>query len=197
MRRRYLKYNHQNDLVIPQGPSIAPPVVAADVVQLIDQNEVVRKQARARMSEHEGVDTSFVLWAGGVTPLRFPVGNNPSVAILSYVVPRGRVLVIDKVDYWLSEPFCYGSGQFVWQLSISRAQPPFHKGSVAVNGRDSFWVPLDIMSGDSKIAPVYIQAGELVEVVIFETSLTSAFNEYLTAMAGISGQLTKPTGGIV
>ena len=196
MIRRYQRFNNQHELTIGQGPSIPPPVLAQTVVQDIDQEEVIRKHAKARLAVHEGIDTSFVLWEGGRTPLRFPAGANPSVAILSYTVPPGRVLVIDQVDYWLSEPFCYGSGQFVWQLNISRAQLPFHKGSVAVNGRDSLWVPLDNISGDSKIHPVYVQSSELVEVVIFETSLVSAFNEYLTAQAGISGKLVKPTGGI-
>lgn len=195
MIRRYQKFAARQDIVPDWGPSIAPPTVPARVTQLIDQDEITRKQARARLAEHEGLDTSFVFHRK-LIPLRFGGAGGVIAPILNFRVPAGRVLVINRVEYWLSEPMCYGSGQFVWQMSISSAQIPFHQGSRSVLGATSLSIPLDGLGGDSIISPVYVQANELVTIDVIETTATLLFfNEWLTGQATLWGRLMKPTGG--
>lgn len=196
MIRRYQKFTLRQDIIPAWGPSIPPPTVPAEVTQQIDRDEATRKQARARLAEHEGLDTSFVFYDAAF-PLVFTGAPTAVAPVLTFTVPAGRVLIITVVEYYLSEPMCYGSQQFAWRMSIGGAQIPFHRGHLGLTLDTNFTIPLNGLGGDYQISPVYVQANETVALEVIELRFTfpTGFNEWLAGQGIIKGRLVKPTGG--
>lgn len=192
MDRRYQVYNRRRDTIFPFGPSIAPPATPQAQIERIDREEVVKRQAQARDAEHIPIDTVFYQY-GELNPVRFPAAGQP-VAIVAFTVPPGRILKVDRVQFWLSEPWCYRAGQFWWRPEIDHSQIPF----VGIQGPplpNHLGIPLWAFAGEGKIGPLYVQANSLFEVVMIERAPITTFTSYLVASCQVYGELLKPSGG--
>jgi hypothetical protein len=190
---RYGVFNKRRDTVFPFAPAIPIPAKTDVDLQKIDRNVVFQEQTEARKLEFAAIDTSFVRY-NQISGILFPAPFG-FVNVLSFTVPPGRVLSVNRVQYWLSEPLCYVNGQFEWQLSVDSSQIPFQNGI----GNSGFTVPLNAIDGKTEISPVVVQSNATVTVQIWER-LTDfvpgdTLEDYLAVACYIYGELKKPIGG--
>ena len=194
---RYKQHGRRSDTLFPFGPSIPPPRPSPDAAERIDQVVLDRQKADARALQFAGEDTTFAQF-GVLNPVRFDP-DLTTASVLQFTVPAGRVLAIDRVQFSLSEPMCYASGQFTWRVTVNGGQIPFHGSQGLTSARpDVLAIPYGGIEPDSWLSPLYVQANAVVAVDLVEIDLPivgSPFEEFLVAWCWVYGILKKTTGG--
>jgi len=193
---RQAQFERSQEARFPQGEPSLSPRVPPSVARTAGLEDRAGQQAKARSAEFVGNDSSFVRY-GQLVPVRFPAIGVP-VSILTFQVPPGRILAVNSVQWWLSEPFAYINNQFGWRLTLNGGQMPHHD---SVNTQDTTYFPLPLPGADSRtpMFPVYIPEGATVDVEFNEVQQIpvgpTAFESYLAATCWLFGELMKPGGG--
>lgn len=192
---RYQVFNQRKDAVFPFAPAIPVPTERLRQTQAVDRKVIEQEQTRAREVEHKGLDTTWLQYAR-VPLVRF-VNTNSPLAVLAFQVPAGRVLVLKRVQWWVSEPFVYVSGQFGWRITIDGSHAPF-MASTGGYEPGYLYVPLYAFAGDPLPEPLYIQENSVLGIEIKDVLPLPrfAFDDYLAASFYAFGELRKPVGGV-
>jgi hypothetical protein len=192
---RQSQFSQSREPRFAQGESVQSLRVPSSVSRSTDQQTRADQQARARAAEFAGNDSSFVQF-GQLVPVVFP-GIGIPVAILSFVVPAGRVLIIKSVRFWLSEPFAYINDQFGWRLTVNNGQMPFHSSFNTLDVH-TFKPPMPGADSETPMFPINVQQNATVNVEFDEIRTIpvgpTPFESYLAASCWLFGELLKPGG---
>lgn len=192
-------YNPFSTSRAPQFPmpvaEPAPAVMPAQA-QAIDNRVLESERANARMFQHAGTDTAFVQF-GALSPVRFPAFGSP-VAIVTFQVPEGRVLVVERVEFALSEPIAYSFNQFGWRPVVNGASIPFYNQTGVIGPPATFAYPLWSVGDSYRLKPFAVQSQETLEIQLIEDQVAgfTTFAEYMAAVCWVYGELKKPVGGV-
>lgn len=184
--------------VIFRGRNAAAQPVQAEAPSQIDP-AVVKRTAQIREADDARKDLLVHLSKDTVVDLadytRNPVdpggGVQAIINLLSYVVPPGLVLKIDKVGITYSNPMVAMSQAVGWRVTVNGNRVP---NIVAVT--DGYmYSSFGEVNAPLEIAPLWVQSGETVAIQIYPRF---GFNNQLTISGRLSGQLYKPaTAGVI
>jgi len=187
--------------MFPHGPPVVVPVPDKSAVAHVAETEKIKQGVKANLAEFAGNDSSLIQY-GVLNPITFP-GLGIAQTVITFVVPPGRVLVVDRVEWWCSEPYLYGNGQFGWRLAVEGKQIPFWAsqfvdlyGAPANRRNDYFQIPLAPgLGSEPRFSPVYLQSNEELVVELIEALPgATSFTGQAWASAYVYGTLRKPKG---
>ncbi len=195
MGDRYSKFALEREPIFPFGPDVVVPVSDRSAVSHVAEAAKVKANVNANLTEFAGNDSSFVLY-GQPALLRFPAIGVPLV-VATFTVPPGRTLQIDRIDWWISEPFLYGNQQFGWRPAINGAQLPFWSSQTPAARADYMMLPLAPSVGNEpRFSPVFLYAESVLTIEIVELLVGATdFNANVWVAAYLYGTLRKPVGG--
>ena len=188
-------FSQSREPVFPMGPDVVVPVPPQSEVSNVAENTKIEANVKADLTEFAGNDSSFVLYAQPAL-LRFPAIGSPLI-VATFTVPPGRVLQLDRVDWWCSEPFLYGNQQFGWRPAINDAQLPFWISQTPIARPDYMLLPLAPSVGNEpRFSPVFAYAESVLTIEVAELIVgATAFNANVWVAAYLYGTLRKPVGG--
>jgi hypothetical protein len=193
---RYNRFSRSRQVMWPFRLSVAESGIAPKLTAEVTRRERAKDSYRDRKAEHAGTDTSFV-WTG-VFLLRF-LATGVANSVLSFTVPGSRVLQLQHVDFFFTEPYLYGSQQFGWRIAVDGQQVPWfgNEGFARNDYRHGPLIPAGT-GGEARIEPLYIQGGSTVSVDVVELTWSAPptdFNANTWAGATMFGILHKPVRG--
>lgn len=112
-----------------------------------------------------------------------PVTGN---AVVEFTVPRGQVLMVNKIGISYSDPFIGQVISLGWWLTVGDRRVPYVDQTTP--GLDYFYFSHHQLVGSTDINPLWIQAGETVAIQVYPDN---GFDEQVTVMATLNGQLYK------
>ena len=195
MLSRYNLFSNRRDPVFAFGESVQPPSVSTELVDRIDAEERAKAKVASLRTEGAGRDTSFYQYERSL--LRFPALGE-ALNLINYIVPSGRVLEVQKVEFVLSEPWLYGSEQIGWRIAISDGQIN-NQGSLDGVRDDYLLSPLARTPGNnSELFPVFIRPPATLQILVVEIPVVGglgSFDEMVWVSVSVTGRLRKPAGG--
>ncbi len=192
--KRTSPFSQSRRPVFPFGRPVVVPVPDKSAVAHVAESAKITEGVKADLTEFAGNDSSFVLY-GQPALLRFPAIGVPLV-VATFTVPPGRVLELDRIDWWCSEPFLYGNQQFGWRPAINGNQIPFWSSQTPIARADYMQLPLaPSMGNEPRFSPIYLYAESVLTVEIVELIVgVAAFNANVWVATYLYGTLRKPGG---
>jgi hypothetical protein len=199
--RRYQEFEQNRAPVWSFPPAEPVPAPTPEQIRIAEDKQRLEALVKARRVEHVGADNSFVKY-GVLNPIGFPAVGRPA-RVVTFTVPSGRILLVDRVEWWCSEPYLYGNGQFAWRMSIDGRQIPYWSsqytdvyGAPAVRRTDYFQIPFaPLLGNEPRFKPVAVQRGETLVVELIEALPgPTGFHGQAWAAAYVYGELRKPAG---
>lgn len=184
------RYNQFDPSLVPIGTfpePQAPPVPDRSQEREISAEVRIRHRVEARRVLHLGFDQTVVLFDYVINP--FTAVGPDVVVVLSYTVPEGRVLEVQRVSVQFDEPWLHSTDLIGWRPVVSNGQlPTVGNLTGAVSGY--FTSPLGSFHNPVTLHPFVVQTNNVVAVVVYraDTNVTYA----MTATAWIIGRLHSP-----
>jgi hypothetical protein len=199
--KRTSPFSQSRRPVFPFGRPVVVPVPDKSAVAHVAESAKITEGVKADLAEFAGNDSSLIQY-GVLNPIAFPGLGIPQ-NVITFVVPPGRVLVVDRVEWWCSEPYLYGNGQFGWRLAVDGNQIPFWASQFVdrfappvVRRTDYFQIALAPgLGSEPRFSPLYLQSNQelVVELIELDPGATS-FTGQAWASAYVYGTLRKPKG---
>lgn len=198
---RYTRYSLSRENVFPFGPDVVVPISDRLESDRAAKAIKIAESVKTDLTEFAGNDSSLIQY-GVLNPITFPGLGIPR-SVITFTVPPGRVLVVDRVEWWCSEPYLYGNGQFGWRMAVDGNQIPFWAsqftdayGIPANRRNDYFQIPLAPgLGSEPRFSPIYLQSNqELVVELIEALPGGTSFVGTAWASAYVYGTLRKPKG---
>ena len=173
----------------PSAPSVPVPAQTAVKVQDVDRSVILSDLARARADARKNhtltwqrVIMNLGLWSNAA-------GLPNDILLTGYTVPEQTVLEITSIGLQWSDPYVGASGLVDCYLMVNGSRLPNWTENGAfwsAFAADSFWNP-------QPIEPIFVQAGETVELYAVRTDV--AFVGFASVAARLLGNLRNLAGG--
>ncbi len=193
-RNRHGPFSHSRHQTTPFRVAATALKEDVELQRDVKEFEKAKLVVLSDMTEFASSDTSFLLY-GQPALLRFPAIGDPLV-VATFTVPPGRTLEIDRIDWWISEPFLYGNAQFGWRPTVNRNAIPFWSSQTPAGRPDQLFLPIaPNVSNEPRFSPLFLYAETIFEIEIVELVPGPTFflaNVWVSTY--IYGKLRKPGG---
>lgn len=180
------------------SPAVATPeptpTASAQVRGALHNKIRSELQAADRYREGIGFDESVLIDGEAQNPFQNPAIVALFVAALSFTIPPGRVLTIEKLGADFSDPFIATLGTYFVSIFIDGQRVPFWGPFSAGANVQGLVTAYGSPNEPWPVSPVVVNSNSVLEIGVERTS--SALVEDLTLTVRLVGRLSKPVGSV-
>lgn len=188
--RRYNQFSHSN-APLATFPSVeAPPIPSRVLEKRIALEVDLEHRAVARRAQYYGFDSTVCLFDFVINP--FVAGGPDIVNVVTFRVPEGRVLEVQRIAVQYNEPIYHATDILGWRPTVDNGQIP-HIGNQSGQVSGYLTSPLGDFHGPMEIEPFFVQSNSVFDIKVFRSVVT--FHEFMVVSAWVFGRLHKPIGG--
>jgi len=187
------------------GDSIAPPQVDPSGKNQLIANARIQSNVDELAREGRSFTETVILTGNRTNPWDQPLA--PSVAIISFRVPDGRALWVERLGWRFSDPFMHVIFSDGMEMRVNGQRVPWYRdGGTDVDpggiymplGADSlepvgFQYPIGSIAEPVPIEPIYVDANGLFEILLVQGP---ASGDYVSMSVRVIGRLRKTAGGM-